>query len=81
MRKTRTLGNYKLINENDSFNCLPKITLDDTDIELAMVKDRNRCGNLTGANTTSIHDRKAGHAFAFTQSRRGSRTLYVKQVG
>lgn len=81
MRKTRTIGIYKLINENDSFNCLPKITLDDTDIELAMVKDRNRCGNRTGANTTSIHDRKAGHTFTFTQSRRGSRTLYVKQIG
>ena len=81
MRKTRTLGNYKLINENEKFSCLEKIELDDADIELAMVKDRNRCGNLTGANTTSIHDRKAGHAFAFTQRRRGSRTLYVKQVG
>lgn len=81
MQKTRQIGIYKLINENDSFSCLPKITLDDATIELEIVKDRNRCGNPTGPNTTSIHDRKAGHAFAFTQSRRGSRTLYVKQVG
>lgn len=78
MNKTRKIGTFTLINENENMSYLDRITLEDFQIEQKIEDDRMRTGVVTGPITTDVRDN--GHTFAITQNRVGSKSLYVKQV-
>lgn len=81
MKKTKKHGYLNLINENETFSCLDKITLYDFQIQQKIEESRMANGEVAGEHTAQVMDVKAHHTFTFRQSRVGSRTLYVKQIG
>ena len=78
MTKTRTIGDFKLVNENERFSYLDEVELSPSFLD-TIEMDRNLCGRPTGEHTVEIVCN--GHRFSLRQNRAGSNTLYVKRIG
>jgi len=78
MKKTRTIGDWKLVNENEKFSWLDDVYLSPSFADFIEM-DRMMCGRIAGPHTTEIVCN--GHRFAIRQERAQSNTLYVKKIG